>query len=114
MAAAIVPRPPWCPTPGTDAHNSHPTCYTTSLSLKLEKISLLLLIILLNTQHVNIDDAFAGNDTCSFVLGISGGFDAIDSSYGPIGSIPWLDSSGGGEEGKQNMGNAEVILGGQK
>jgi hypothetical protein len=76
-------------------------------------MSLLLLIILLNTQCVDIDDAVAGNDACSFVWGISGGFDAIDSSYGPIGSAPWLGSGGGGEEGKQNMGNAEAILGGQ-
>ena len=30
MAAAIVPRPPWCRTPGTEVHNNHPTCYTTS------------------------------------------------------------------------------------
>ena len=56
----------------------------------------------------------AGNDACSFVWGISGGFDAIKLSYGPIGSIPWLGSGGGGEEGKQNMGNTEAILGGQK
>jgi len=29
-------------------------------------------------------------------------------SYGPIGSIPWLSSGGGGEEGKQNMGDAII------
>ena len=62
------------------------------------------MIILVNTQRVNINDAIAGNDACSFVWGISGGFNAIDLSYGPIGSIPWVGSGGGGEEGKQNMG----------
>jgi len=56
----------------------------------------------------------AGNDACSFVWGISCGFDAIDASYGPIGSIPWLGSGGSGEEGKQNMGDTGAILGGRK
>ena len=83
--------------------------------LNLEKISLLLLITLLNTQRVDDNDAIADNDdACSFVWGISGGFDAIDSSHETIGSIPWLGSGGGGEEGSQNMGGAEAIWGGQK
>ena len=83
--------------------------------LNLEKISFLLLITLLNTQRVDDDDAIAGNnDACSFVWGISSGFDAIDSSHGTIGSIPWLGSGGGGEEGSQNMGSAEAIWGGQQ
>ena len=34
-------------------------------------------------------------------------------SYGPIGSIPSLSSGGGGEEGSQNMGDAEAIWGGK-
>jgi len=41
-------------------------------------------------------------------------FDAIDASYGPIESIPWLGSGGGGEEGRQNMGDTGAILGGRK
>ncbi len=83
--------------------------------LNLEKISLLLLITLLNTQRVDDDDAIAGNNNaCSFVWGISGGFDAIDSSHGTIGSISWLGSGGGGKEGSQNMGSAEAIWGGAK
>ena len=77
------------------------------MSLKLEKF-------ILNTQRVNIDDAVAGNDACSFVWCISGGFDTIDSSYGLIGSILWLGSGGGGKEGKQNMGDAKAIFWGQK
>ncbi len=43
-----------------------------------------------------------------------GGLDAIDSSYGTIGSIPWLGSGGGDKEGSQNMGGAEAIWGGKK
>ncbi len=83
--------------------------------LNLEKISLLLLITLLNTQRVNDDDAIAGNDdACIFVWGISSGFDAINLSHGTFGSIPWLGSGGGGKEGSQNMGGAEAIWGGQK
>ncbi len=83
--------------------------------LNLEKMSLLLLITLLNTQGVDEDDTIAGNNNaCSFVWGISGGFDTIDLSYGTIGSIPWLGGGGGGEEGSQNMGGAEAIRGGQK
>jgi hypothetical protein len=83
--------------------------------LNLEKISLLLFITLINTQCVEEDDAIAGNDdACSFVWGISGGLDAIDLSYGTIGSIPWLGSGGSGEEGSQNMGGAEAIWGGAK
>ena len=79
------------------------------MSLKLEKLSLLLLIrLVLYTQRVNDDDAVAGNEARSFVWGTSGGFDAIASSYEPIGSIPWLGSGGGGEEGSQNMGGAEA------
>jgi len=31
MAAAVVPRPPWCPPPGAAAYNSQPTCCATSL-----------------------------------------------------------------------------------
>jgi hypothetical protein len=73
------------------------------------------LITLLNTQRIDDDDTIAGNDdACSFVWGISGGFDAIDSSHGTIGSIPWLGSGGGGEEGSQNRGGAEAIWGGAK
>jgi len=30
LAAAVVPRPPWCPLPGTTAYNNQPTCYVTS------------------------------------------------------------------------------------
>ena len=86
-----------------------------SILLNLEKISLLLLITLPNTQRVDDDDALAGNnDACSFVKGIYGGLDAIDSSYGTIGSIPWLGSCSGDEEGSQNMGGAEAIVGGNK
>ncbi len=86
-----------------------------SLLLNLEKISLLLFITLLNTQRVDNDDAITGNDNaCSFVWGISGGFNAIDLSHGTIGSIPWLGSGGGGKEGSQNIGGAEAIWGGQK
>ncbi len=82
--------------------------------LKLEKKTFLILSTLLNTQRVVIDDAVADNNACSFVWGISSGFGAINLSYGPIGSIPWLGSSSGGKEGKQNMGNTEAILGGRK
>ena len=39
--------------------------HNKSMSLKLEKISILLLIILLNTQPVDIDDAVAGDDACA-------------------------------------------------
>ncbi len=86
-----------------------------SMLLNLEKISLLLLITLLNTQRIDDDDVIAGNnDACSFNWGISGGFNAIDLSHGTIGSIPWLGSGGGGKEGSQNMGGAEAIRGGQK
>jgi hypothetical protein len=67
-----------------------------------------------SASTTNGDGAVAGNEACSFVWGISGGFDAIDLSYGPIGSIPWLGSGGGGkEEGSQNMGGAEAIWGGK-
>ena len=53
--------------------------------LNLKKISLLLLITLLNTQRVDVDDAIADNgDACSFVWGISDGFNAIDLSHGTI------------------------------
>ena len=116
MAAAAVPRPPRCPTPDTEAHNNQPTCFATDRCVKsTRKIPVLLLIILLNTQRVDDDDTVAGNnDACSFVWGVSGGFDAIASSYGPIGSIPWLSFGGGGEECSQNMGNTEAILGEQK
>ena len=31
MAAAFVPRPPWCSTPGVKAYNNQPTCYATGL-----------------------------------------------------------------------------------
>jgi hypothetical protein len=31
MAAAVVPRLPWCPPPGAAAHNNQPTCCATSL-----------------------------------------------------------------------------------
>jgi hypothetical protein len=85
-----------------------------SMLLNLEK-NIFTLITLLNTQCVDDDDAIAGNDNaCSFVWGISGGSNAIDSFHGTIGSIPWLGSGGGGKEGSQNMGGAEAIWGGQK
>ena len=34
MAAAVIPRMPWCPSPGTAANNNQPTCYATYLCLK--------------------------------------------------------------------------------
>ena len=79
--AAMVPHPQhW------DTQQSSNMLHNKSMSLKLEKISLLLLIILLNTKRIGNDDAVAGNKACSFVL-----------SYGPIGSIPWLGFGGGSD-----------------
>jgi hypothetical protein len=57
MAAADVPRPPWCPTPGAEAFNNQPSHCATSLSLKLEKISLLLIIGLFSVWHDDADNA---------------------------------------------------------
>ena len=37
MAATIVPQPPWCPTPGTEAYNNPPTCNATGLIVKTRK-----------------------------------------------------------------------------
>ncbi len=34
MAAAVVPRTPWCPPPGAAAYNNQPTCCATHLCLK--------------------------------------------------------------------------------
>jgi hypothetical protein len=57
MAAANVPRSPWCPTPGAEAFNNQPTHCATGLSLKLKKISLLLIIRLFSVWHNDTDNA---------------------------------------------------------
>jgi hypothetical protein len=57
MAAADIPRPPWCPTPGAEAFNNQPTHFAISLSLKLERISLLLIIRLFSVWHDDADNA---------------------------------------------------------
>ena len=37
MSAVVVPRPPWCPTPGAEAYNNPPTCYQWVFIVKIRK-----------------------------------------------------------------------------
>ncbi len=37
MAAPVVPRPPWCPTPGTETYDNPPTCYSMGYVVKTRK-----------------------------------------------------------------------------
>jgi hypothetical protein len=82
-----------------------------STSLKLEKKYLLLLFPQSCARCINNNDVVAGNNAHSPIWTICGGSDAIVLSYGPIVIILLLGFCGGGEEGNQNLGSAEVIWG---
>jgi hypothetical protein len=96
MAAAVVPRTPWCLTPSTKAYNNQPMLRNRSMPLKLEKKYLLLLFSLLCAQRVNNNNVVAGNDARSHVWTICGGLDAIVPSYGLIVIFLFLGFRGGG------------------
>ncbi len=55
------------------------------------------------------DDVVVGNKACSCIWAICGSSNAIGSSYGPIDIVQLLSFPGGGQEGSQNTGGAEVI-----
>ena len=51
----------------------------------------------------------ADDDARSHKWAVSGGSNAIGSSYGPIGIVVSLGSGGRGEEGSRNVGGATAI-----
>ena len=55
----------------------------------------------------------ADDEARSHKWAVSGGSDAIGSSYGTIGIVASLGSGGRGEEGSRNVGGASSRLGGQ-
>ncbi len=53
MAAAVIPRPPWCTTPSTEAYNNQPTLYATRLcSLNKNLLSLIISIRLFSARCI--------------------------------------------------------------
>ncbi len=58
------------------------------IMVKLEKISLLLIIgLVVYAWGVNFNDLVVNKEACSRTCAVSGGSDAICLSYGPIGIV---------------------------